>query len=158
MLEKLKYGQKVEIAFLHKMGLAYTTIYKNNNYGVSQSCIQRVCNEYVRYTDSVEMELADVIIRCLDFLGKIGFDLTETQEILEYPESDPCPEETYIITEVMYNITSLLYSSREVGLKVQDVIIQIFGLSEHLGIDLLWFIEQKMRYNELRDPMHGKKY
>ena len=108
--------------------------------------------------DSVCDELADVVIRCLDFLGKIGFDLSETQEILEYSESDPCTEETCIITEVMYNITSLLYSSREVGLRVQDVIIQIFGLSEHLGIDLLWFIEQKMRYNELREPMHGKKY
>ena len=108
--------------------------------------------------DSVEDELADVVIRCLDFLGKIGFDLSETQEILEYSESDPCPEETCIITEVMYNITSLLYSSREVGLRVQDVIIQIFWLSKHLGVDLLWFIEQKMRYNELREPMHGKKY
>ena len=116
----------------------------------------RTFERYIK--DSVEDELADVVIRCLDFLGKIGFDLSETQEILEYSESDPCPEETCIITEVMYNITSLLYSSREVGLRVQDVIIQIFGLSEHIGIDLLWFIEQKMRYNELRIPMHGKKY
>ena len=116
----------------------------------------RAFERYIK--DSVCDELADVVIRCLDFLGKIGFDLSETQEILEYSESDPCPEETCIITEVMYNITSLLYSSREVGLRVQDVIIQIFGLSEHLGFDLLWFIEQKMRYNELREPMHGKKY
>ena len=108
--------------------------------------------------DSVEEELADIVIRCLDFLGKIGFDLSETQEILEYSESDPFPEETCIITEVMYNITSLLYSSREVGLRVQDVIIQIFGLSEHIGIDLLWHIEQKMKYNELRPMLNGKKY
>ena len=108
--------------------------------------------------ESVEDELADVVIRCLDFLGKIGFDLSETQEILGYSESDPCPEETCIITEVMYNITSLLYSSREVGLRVQDVIIQIFGLSEHIGIDFLWHIEQKMRYNELRPMLNGKKY
>ena len=108
--------------------------------------------------ESVEDELADVVIRCLDFLGKIGFDLSETQEILEYSESDPCPEETCIITEVMYNITSLLYSSREVGLRVQDVIIQISGLSEHIGIDLLWHIEQKRRYNELRPMLNGKKY
>ena len=107
---------------------------------------------------SVGEELSDIVIRCLDFLGKIGFDLSETQEILEYSESDPCPEETCIITEVMYNITSLLYSSREVGLRVQDVIIHIFGLSEHIGIDLLWHIEQKMKYNELRPMLNGKKY
>ena len=145
---KGKHADVSEYNRVNEMSIKRTGNPKYINKSIFNNCIK----------ESVEDELADVVIRCLDFLGKIGFDLTETQEILEYSESDPCPEETCIITEVMYNITSLLYSSIEVGLKVQDVIIQIFGLSEHLGIDLLWFIEQKMKYNELREPMHGKKY
>lgn len=35
---------------------------------------------------------------------------------------------------------------------------EIFGLAKHLNIDLLWHIEQKMRYNELRENKHGKMY
>nr|DAL06127.1 MAG TPA: hypothetical protein [Caudoviricetes sp.]DAN96503.1 MAG TPA: hypothetical protein [Caudoviricetes sp.] len=26
------------------------------------------------------------------------------------------------------------------------------------NIDLMWHVEQKMRYNELRENKHGKKY
>jgi hypothetical protein len=34
----------------------------------------------------------------------------------------------------------------------------IFGLAKHLDIDLLWHIEQKQRYNELRPMLNGKRY
>ena len=29
---------------------------------------------------------------------------------------------------------------------------------ESLGIDILWFVEMKMRYNEARERMHGRRY
>ena len=104
-------------------------------------------------------EIADVVIRCLDFCGMKKFDLSETQEMIEDDKPDPCSDETDIMTEIVYNIASLLFNhSRESELRVQDVIIQIFGLSEHLHIDLEWHIEQKMKYNSLRPYMHGKKY
>ena len=38
------------------------------------------------------------------------------------------------------------------------MIFSIFALAKHLDIDLLWHIEQKMRYNELRPKLNGKKY
>jgi hypothetical protein len=38
------------------------------------------------------------------------------------------------------------------------MILSIFGLAKYLDIGLLWHIEQKMKYNELREKMHGKKY
>ena len=63
--QKLTYEQKCEISFLHKLGIAYTTIYKHNTYGVTKSAIQRICNDYTKYTDSVEFELADAVIRLL---------------------------------------------------------------------------------------------
>lgn len=109
--------------------------------------------------DSFEDELADTVIRCLDFCGLKEFDLSETQEMIEDDEPDPCLDETDIMTVIMYNITSLLFNkTRKYELRVQDVIIQIFGLSEHLHIDLEWHIEQKMKYNSLRPYKHGKEY
>ena len=109
--------------------------------------------------NALEDELADVVIRCLDFCGMKGFDLSETQEMIEDDEPDPCPDETDIMTVIMYNITSLLFNkTRKEELRVQDVIIQLFGLSEHLHIDLEKHIELKMRYNELRPRLHGKEY
>lgn len=42
--------------------------------------------------------------------------------------------------------------------QVNYVITQVFALADILGVDLLWHIEQKMRYNELRENKHGKKY
>lgn len=38
------------------------------------------------------------------------------------------------------------------------MLLGVIGLSNYIGIDLLWHIEQKMKYNELREKMHGKKY
>lgn len=38
------------------------------------------------------------------------------------------------------------------------MLLGIIGLAKHLNIDLFWHIEQKMRYNELRENKHGKKY
>lgn len=42
--------------------------------------------------------------------------------------------------------------------QVNYTITQIFALADILDIDLMWHIEQKMKYNELRPKLHGKKY
>ena len=73
--------------------------------------------------------------------------------------ADSCVSETF--TETIYAISTL--PVRYDGLfdfptTVNDMIVSIFGLAKHLEIDLFWHIEQKMRYNELREKMHGKKY
>lgn len=41
---------------------------------------------------------------------------------------------------------------------LQDTLFKVFALSEHLGIDLLEHIRQKMEYNESREYKHGCKY
>ena len=38
------------------------------------------------------------------------------------------------------------------------VISTILKEAKILGADLAWFIEQKMRYNETREELHGKIY
>lgn len=34
----------------------------------------------------------------------------------------------------------------------------VFGLARRLGIDLIWFVREKMKYNETRELLHGKSY
>lgn len=149
---KLSYEQKVEIAFLHKRGLAYTTIHKNNDYGVSKSAIQRICNEYEKYTDSVEFELADTAIRLLDLAGANNLNLNRfcLQHVVTPKKS--FTENIYAIVKDLVNYK---YSQEE---QINYALHQIRRLSEILKINLLWHIEQKMYYNEGREDKHGKEY
>lgn len=149
---KLSYEQKVEIAFLYKRGLAYTTIHKNNDYGVSKSAIQRICNEYEKYTDSVEFELADAAIRLLDLAGAHNLNLNSF--CLQYVVT---PQKTFTenIYAIVKDLVNYKYSQEE---QINYALCQIRRLSEILKINLKWHIEQKMLYNENREVKHGKKY
>lgn len=42
--------------------------------------------------------------------------------------------------------------------ELADVAIRLFDVAEGFGIDLEWHIEQKLKYNKLREHKHGKKY
>lgn len=158
---KLSYEKKVEIAFLHKHGLAYTTIHKNNDYGVSKSAIQRICNEYEKYTDSVEFELADAVIRLLDLCGLRKIDIKEFSEEEIDDLSESCNGETF--TESIYAISTIpIRYEYEYGSSFEEqlncMLLAIFGLAKHLNMDLLWHVNQKMLYNELRPMLNGKRY
>jgi NTP pyrophosphatase (non-canonical NTP hydrolase) len=42
--------------------------------------------------------------------------------------------------------------------ELSDAAIRIMDLAYSRGIDLEWHIKQKMKYNSMREHMHGKKY
>lgn len=42
--------------------------------------------------------------------------------------------------------------------ELADAVIRILDLAYSRNIDLEWHIKQKMRYNAMREHMHGKKY
>lgn len=112
--------------------------------------------------DRVEDELADAVIRLFDLAGLRNINLNSALKDLENSIDDmagACKDETFV--ETVYAIATL--PARYDGLydfatSVNDMIFSIFGLANHLGIDLLWHINQKMRYNELRGNKHGKRY
>lgn len=112
--------------------------------------------------DTVEDELSDACIRLLDLAGLRGISLEfangDIDDCIE-DMAEACKDETF--TESIYSISTL--PVRYDGIfdfptAVNDMILSIFGLAKHLDIDLLWHIEQKMRYNELRENKHGKRY
>ena len=130
----------------------------------------KLVEENVRYRnafekhikDTVGDELADSVIRLLDLAGLRGINLEfangDIDDCIE-DMAEACKDETF--TESIYSISIL--PVRYDGIfdfptAVNDMILSIFGLAKHLGIDLFWHIEQKMKYNELREKMHGKKY
>lgn len=112
--------------------------------------------------DSLPDELADAVIRLFDLAGLRNISLEiATKEIGDCIDdmAESCKDETF--TESIYAISTLpvrydgLYDFHTT---INDMVLSIFGLAKHLEIDLLWHIEQKMKYNELRGKMHGKKY
>lgn len=118
---------------------------------------------FERYVkDTVEDELADAAIRLLDLYGLREIDLDE--DVFEEATIQSYAE-TYrdkSFTESVYVIVRLLTSGRGTiktsAVLPETLLLEIFGLAKHLEVDLLWHIEQKMKYNELREKMHGKKY
>ena len=110
--------------------------------------------------DSVEDELADAVIRLLDFVGVKGYDIpegyineeqikNEAAEVKEWMENKSFAD--VIFTSCLVNIES----AQEIP---ETLIYAIFVVAELYGIDLLWHIKEKMMYNETREMLHGKSY
>lgn len=129
-------------------GMSYP---KNNLKQVYDCCIK----------GTVAEELADAVIRLLDLCGLREIDIDDFPEEAIYGASASCVGETF--TESIYAISTLpirYFYKYDYSFESQIVhmLLSIFGLAKHLNIDLLWHIEQKMRYNELRENKHGKRY
>lgn len=112
--------------------------------------------------DTISDELSDAVIRLLDLAGLRGISLElangDIDDCIE-DLAEACKDETF--TESIYSISTLPVRYDGIfdfSITVNDMILSIFGLAKHLDIDLLWHIEQKQKYNELRPMLNGKRY
>ena len=109
-----------------------------------------------RIKDSVGDELADAAIRLLDLAGlrNVEVQRIETMEAayVYLFKSMPFPECIY---DIVLNITKY---ERTIHSCINISLASIFALAESRDIDLLWHINEKMKYNELRPNKHGKLY
>lgn len=104
--------------------------------------------------NSVEDELCDIIIRCLDLAALRGISLQYVDELMASSPNaitDPFPV-------VMYHLCEELTLYKEVLCEKLNVVIAIIIVycKQH-NIDIDFFVEQKMRYNKLRSYKHGNK-
>jgi hypothetical protein len=111
--------------------------------------------------DTVPDELTDAVIRLLDLCGLRKIDIEDFTEEMLYDAEESCNDETF--TESIYAISTIpIRYEYEYGYllggQLNSMLLAIFGLAKHLDIDLIWHINQKMRYNELRENKHGKRY
>ena len=111
--------------------------------------------------DTLPDELSEAVIRLLDLAGLRGISLESASNDInsEYMDDIACMYSQLSFTEAIYSIfIKPIVDYQYLSTIVNEMIFSIFALAKHLDIDLLWHIEQKMRYNELRPMFHGKKY
>ncbi len=109
--------------------------------------------------DSVEDELADACIRLLDLAGLRNVDLGE----VDFDELK-CSEGFFdwTFTESIFFLVCNLTNTDFIETHSFDsyllvALMEIIGFCVKKDIDIFWYIEQKMKYNELRPFMHGGK-
>lgn len=115
--------------------------------------------------DTMEDELADVVIRLLDFCGKRGISLfmgndgivdMQDKFVEMFGEMSVC-EQCFYLSRVVTSIGDDAPAQNLPSL-VACAISFCFEFATFHKIDLLWHIEKKMSYNETRAKMHGKNY
>ncbi|MDB0861530.1 hypothetical protein [Phocaeicola vulgatus] len=119
------------------------------------------CSFEKNVKDTLPDKLSDAVIRLLDLCGLRKIDINDFTEEMIYEATESCNGETF--TESIYAISTLPiryfyeynYSFES---QIGHMLLSIIGLAKHMNIDLIWHVEQKMRYNELRPKLNGKRY
>lgn len=107
-----------------------------------------------RIKDTVEDELADFIIRCLDY---VGWMIEEG----EWRKEFNVPFEFYHAAgwKAGDSVTCMAYyATRSAIAYIVSAMECVLSYCQFAGIDIMRHVELKMRYNELRPRLHGKKY
>ena len=107
--------------------------------------------------NTVESELADIVIRCFDLAGLRKFDLEEEVEaLMEMAESI---KEGSGFIDLCYVLSGISTCDDSTEQKTIAIIAVVLKYCELTGIDIEFFIRTKMNYNRLRGYHHGgKKY
>lgn len=70
--------------------------------------------------------------------------------------------EERIFAEQCFEVSEIICLSPYEGVpfteSIKHVIALLFSMAENMGVDLLWYVKQKMKYNSMREYKHGKKY
>lgn len=106
--------------------------------------------------DTVEDELADAAIRILDIAGLLGLTIDDSYFTEEHMSDLSGTLKNHLFTEMLYCVVLSLNDDKVAN--PSCILYYLFAIANHLGFDLEWYIEQKMRYNEMRPLRHGKKY
>ena len=104
--------------------------------------------------NTVEDELCDVVIRCLDLAGLRRFDLEEVEALMEIAKSI---KEGKGFIDLCYTLSGISTCDDSTEEKVIAIIAVVLKYCELTAIDIDFFIRTKMKYNRLRGYKHGGK-
>lgn len=114
-------------------------------------------DEYIKNT--VEDELADVVIRCLDLAGLSKADLAELDKVFKDKNISKAFNVQYDnFISTAYQLCEIATLKENLSIIIMGIIYGTCMLAKKLNIDIIWHIEQKMKYNETREYKHGKRY
>lgn len=115
-------------------------------------------DEFSRYIkDTVEDELADAVIRLLDFAGETGTDIDLMANLLEHNERYVATADTRFTGFIFALCGILTNDERNIDWVIRNSLQRIDYICRSLGIDLNPFIRLKIEYNRLRPYKHGGK-
>jgi hypothetical protein len=114
--------------------------------------------------DGVEDEIADIVIRLLDFAGLKGYELSliscyQQSKHLFLRELKKCG-----LSGVLFQLMGGLSDNLDVNCIDSGINGLLCIFSDYFGMftgsdkDLWWFVAKKMQYNEQRPMLNGKKY
>lgn len=108
-----------------------------------------------RIKDTFEDELADVCIRCFDFMGLNDIKLNDVDSWPQFKTTD-------VLTEYIYHMMDIV-TMKDNDLHPRDkcffILAIIVNICDQKNIDINQFIKMKMAYNKNRQYKHGgKKY
>ena len=101
--------------------------------------------------NGVEDELADIIIRCLDYSALCGICLDNVPIFI----TDYCRDKSIVKRD--FPTFAYFLTFKAVNGDVTDVLARVIAYCKLKGIDLDFFIRAKMKYNRLRGYKHGGK-
>ncbi len=104
--------------------------------------------------DSIQDEMADVIIRLLDLAGAMSIDLDAMQDSNYHRDY-----EKYSFTEHAFALCKgLTKENIPVARRIKYGLKYIEDWANYLGVDIYMHVNMKMQYNETRAIRHGKLY
>lgn len=122
---------------------------KDDDYDVNGLMFKAYYDDFIK--NSVEDELADIIIRCLDYSALRGIGLDRVPSYV----TSYCIDKS--IAKHDFPTFAYFLTFKAVNGDVTDVLARVIAYCKLKNIDIDFFVEQKMRYNKLRDYKHGNR-
>lgn len=114
--------------------------------------------------DSVEDEIADIVIRLLDFAGMKKYKLAITQHEHDIAAHSLSTIDKYTLSGFFFDLIGSLSEAFDTGFLATGVnnticiLADCFKKITNSDKDLWWFVDKKMAYNKIRPMLNGKKY